>query len=258
LYAAKEILGANFYFPQFASQLERDEGTFQDLRNNLSDNQSKDLLDSVLEFRITGDVNYLYGKKSINPQYFEDFIDFNSLFTFFDVGAFDDENANRFVALNPNFKRIHLFEPNPQAYAHLKNSFVNNPRVVCSELAISDLKGQASFESRLGTSSRLIDEGDFEVKTEILDSFINESPDYIKFDIEGMELRALKGSLKTISQLKPNLAVSVYHESSHLFEVYSLLRHYYADAKFYLRLYTEGTDELILYVLRNVDKPNPL
>lgn len=68
------------------------------------------------------------------------------------------------------------------------------------------------------------------------DSFLNEIPEHIKFDIEGMELRALKDGLNIIRKLKPDLAVSVHHESSHLFEVCSLLQHYYADAKFYLKL----------------------
>jgi FkbM family methyltransferase len=48
--------------------------------------------------------------------------------------------------------------------------------------------------------------------------------DYIKMDIEGSEVKALKGAVQTIAKFKPRLSISAYHEPSHPVEIPKAVR----------------------------------
>lgn len=41
----------------------------------------------------------------------------------------------------------------------------------------------------------------------------NIMPDFIKMDIEGAEMPALEGGMKTIQECRPQLAISIYHSN---------------------------------------------
>lgn len=58
---------------------------------------------------------------------------------------------------------------------------------------------------------------------------------YIKMDIEGSELSALKGAENLIKEYKPYLAICLYHRKNDLLEIPTYLYQLMPDYKFYLR-----------------------
>jgi hypothetical protein len=54
--------------------------------------------------------------------------------------------------------------------------------------------------------------------------------DYIKYDVEGAEIEALRGSYEVISKHKPTLLVSAYHRSR---DIFSLINYIHEKYKFY-------------------------
>ena len=66
-------------------------------------------------------------------------------------------------------------------------------------------------------------------------------------DIEGEELRALRGARGIISVAKPDLAICVYHKPSHVWEALNLLSEFVPNYKFSLRNYTGFAIETVLY-----------
>ena len=53
-----------------------------------------------------------------------------------------------------------------------------------------------------------------------LDNYTKDfSPNIIKYDVEGAEIEALKGSKKTIYQYQPELCISIYHKHDHLYKI---------------------------------------
>jgi len=74
-------------------------------------------------------------------------------------------------------------------------------------------------------------------------------PTFIKFDIEGFELKALQGASRLLKDVKPKLAISIYHYPLDLIEIYLYLVNTFKSAKYYLRHYSEGTDETVLFCI---------
>jgi hypothetical protein len=60
-------------------------------------------------------------------------------------------------------------------------------------------------------------------------------PDFIKMDLEGMEIAALKGAQNIIKEFKPRLAVCLYHRLQDMWEIPILLKRIEPKYKFYCR-----------------------
>lgn len=71
--------------------------------------------------------------------------------------------------------------------------------------------------------------------------------DFIKMDIEGAELPALKGALATMRKFKPDLAIAIYHSWEDLVHIPLWLASQQIGYRFYLRHYTIHSEETILF-----------
>ncbi len=75
--------------------------------------------------------------------------------------------------------------------------------------------------------------------------------DFIKMDIEGAELPALRGAKQTIQRYKPKLAISVYHRLTDFFEIPEFLDSLRCGYHFFLRHYTIHAEETVLFAKAN-------
>jgi len=76
-----------------------------------------------------------------------------------------------------------------------------------------------------------------------------ERVDFIKMDIEGYELKALRGATKTLCRFRPKLAISVYHRAADLYEIPTFLSRLGLGYKLLLEHYTIHAEETILYAI---------
>lgn len=111
-----------------------------------------------------------------------------------------------------------------------------------------------SFEDH-GPASQVAAAGVYSGTTQTLaiDDLVGERKldkvDFIKMDIEGAELAALKGAAKTIRKHKPKLAISVYHQPDDLITIPSYIQSLNPDYAFYLDYFTIVGDEIMLYAI---------
>lgn len=70
---------------------------------------------------------------------------------------------------------------------------------------------------------------------------------FIKLDIEGSELAALRGAVATIRLFKPKLAISIYHRFDDYFEIITFLNDLNLGYRFHLGHYTAWDAETVLY-----------
>jgi len=220
------------------------------VRGKLADSISVDTFDRILNFRLSADLDCLsVFTERQEYQYFENFLQLKSIGEVFcDAGGFDGRTTQDFIARCPGFKSAHVFEPDPQNFLNIQKKFVNEKKVQLYSCGLGSEKTNVRFSSS-GSTSSFSSDGDFEVQLEKLDSFPMDNLTFLKMDIEGAELLALKGASQTIARCKPRMAICVYHNPSDLWRIPQKVLTIFDGYSIYLRHYTEGVTETVMFFI---------
>jgi FkbM family methyltransferase len=127
-----------------------------------------------------------------------------------DIGA---NIGTHTIGISPYVKRVMAFEPDPDNFDLLvKNVSITMCRnVTPAPAAASDVLGKVGTQFDYGKTS-LIPSGDIPA-TPI--DMIQELPriDFVKIDVEGMELKVLNGMRQTIASYKPQMLIEMQDEN---------------------------------------------
>ena len=97
-----------------------------------------------------------------------------------------------------------------------------------------------------------------QVLTVSIDDFVREKKlprvDFIKMDIEGAELGALKGAEETLRTFRPKLGISVYHKENDFIEIPTYLDKLGLGYKFFLDHFTICGNETVLFATTRVNQ----
>jgi FkbM family methyltransferase len=140
---------------------------------------------------------------------------------FYDIGA----NAGFYSLLAASLVspgKVYAFEPLPRNVSYLRRHLELNEigNVDVLDLAVSDRTGTAFFqEGENGLMGRLTQKGNIRVRTATLDSLLLEErispPSVVKMDIEGAELRALRGASQCIQRNHPVIFLATHGREVH-------------------------------------------
>jgi FkbM family methyltransferase len=178
-----------------------------------------------------------------------------------DAGGCWGDSALYFANAVGEEGKVFSFEFIPSNLEIMARNIALNPhlkdRIEIVKKPLWDLSGKALFCTNHGPGSRINEnkpEGDFvTVSTVSIDDFARENKlkkiDFIKMDIEGAELSALRGARNTIERFKPKLAISVYHNFAHFAEIPEFLNSLNFKYDFYLDHYTTHLEETVLYAI---------
>ena len=72
---------------------------------------------------------------------------------------------------------------------------------------------------------------------------------FIKMDIEGAELEALRGAESIIRKQRPKLAICVYHKPEDIWTIPMYILSLQNDYRLFLRHYSFGDTETVLYAI---------
>jgi FkbM family methyltransferase len=111
-------------------------------------------------------------------------------------------------------------------------------------------RGKLAFSASGTTASRLADYGNVCVDVTSIDDLLDGKPvTFIKMDIEGAEIEALKGAAKSIKKYKPKLAICAYHEMGDFIEIPMLINELNPGYRLYLRHYSPGRRNTVCYAV---------
>lgn len=216
---------------------------------NLADAESKQVFNDVLHYRLTADytvlANYTFRPKD---QYFEDFMGIDRE-TFVDAGGFDGDTTEQFCLRYPNYQKVYLFEPSLENISLARERLARFHSIYFIEKGISNEEGMLFFNSNNGSASAISSSGDCAINVTTIDRCLHEPVSFIKMDLEGWEINALKGAKNHIVNDQPKLAIAIYHKSSDIWEIFDFIQALRDDYQVYLRHYTESWTETIMFFL---------
>lgn len=204
-------------------------------------------------------ITAFYYRSALRRQYF-DFIDYRKVTTIIEGGAADGADTLAFLEAAPEKCRIYGFEPNFSDFRNGRyhSRLAGNPNVLISPAGLWSSTGNIYF-SVSGFSSRIIDQLPENASSEnyiaipviSIDQWVREQGikkiDFIKMDIEGAELEALRGAVHTLKRDRPQLAICIYHKPEHFFQIPLFLAEHLPDYIHRLGHYSAGALETVWF-----------
>ena len=228
------------------------EAKYQDAYSRLADKESLVTFAALMKFRLSSDIRHMENfVDRRDRQYFEPFLRLRSEGeVFVDVGGFDGFTTSEFIKRCPDYRSVHFFEPDDNNLVIARKNLSQHGNIHFHHLGLSDRKQELHFEvdvSGDGSGSRVTREGGVVIRVDALDDLVDDPVTFIKMDVEGAEGGALAGCRNTILKCHPRLAVAVYHRHDDLWKIPEQVLSYRNDYKIYLRHYTEGSIETVMY-----------
>ena len=169
---------------------------------------------------------------------------------FVDAGGYDGDTLHHFLTwTRGKYKKVYVFEPVFDMYQIITKRILEE-QLMGIELYNSALwdKNENIFLVKAEAGSHVAEEGEEIVKGISLDEIIkDEKISYIKMDIEGSELKALKGAKNIIKNDRPKLAICIYHKPEDILEIPLYILDLVPTYKFYIRHYSSCMWETVLY-----------
>lgn len=257
---AKHSKGARVYFFDAPNHMEffdyeyikQHKDKFEATYNMLEDQTSKDIFIAFINAKISGDPSDLYKFADIN-QYFCEQVTLIDDEVLVDCGAFDGDTISNFIRkVNGKYRKIFAFEPDGDNYKQLLQNLnsLDIKHVETYNRGCWSEKTVLNFSSGGSRTSIVTEGGDFSVEVDSIDNIVKgDKVTYIKMDIEGAELEALRGAQKTIRACKPKIAVCAYHKPEDLITLPQYIQSIINEYKFYLRHHQFISWDMVLYAI---------
>lgn len=236
-------------------------GLLAQVAERLEDQASRDLFDEIVSARrrqrhkLSARFLATLGR---HRQYLEH-LRVERIETIVDGGLFDGSTAVQLIQSLPAVKQVYGFEPFPSFFANSPHKAVLEQcgKFVFVEAALSDSNRivKLFFDDKNQSASRIVDDGSENAgacQALTVDEFFRdkgERVDLIKFDLEGADFAACRGSRETIRKDRPQLAISVYHSKRDLYRIPLELMRVLDDYAFFLGHYSPDIYETVLYAI---------
>lgn len=246
----------NLSIDQYRVFLSKNKHEILDIYNNLEDELSKRTMLNVISGTFTNDLKFFQEIFTDNQYFPKDIVTLSKNEIFLDGGAFDGDSIKLFLKnTNDKFDKIYAFEPDKR-YANkildLGKKLSREEDILIFEKALYSKKINLKFNVELSRGAYTTGNTDNEgiiIQADSIDECVNSKITFIKLDIEGSELEALKGAKCIIKTFKPTLAICVYHKCEDILEIPKYIMSLGLNYKYYLRHHTTSIDETVFYAI---------
>ena len=149
-----------------------------------------------------------------------------------DAGAYTGDSIDKFMqATDGQFGAIYAFELDSFIFKQLEGTAgkYDKNRIMLFNAGVSDKDEEIEYGYVRGKQKHN------EMVTTIDKALDGKKVTFIKMDVEGFELKALKGAEKIIREQRPKLSISAYHYLSDLWEVPRAIKRMVPEYRLYLR-----------------------
>lgn len=246
-----EEMGIKNYYSEFWMsseikdfyKMETNADKIKSVKHILADQRSRDVLDAIVEKRKTGFMDYTDIKEWSESEYFLD--EFwkpveDGREVFIDGGGYTGDTIEEFINWTKgNYQRVCSFEPQKD-----KSRIIEEKLWQWGDKVRFFNKGLWSLETRLSFkdgddmySGKIVNTENEEnpIETVTLDEIVKEKVTFLKMDIEGAEVEAIKGARNIIQSDKPRMAVCIYHKPNDLWEIPLMIHEMVPEYKMYIR-----------------------
>jgi len=220
----------------------------------LGDRKSQKVFDAIVT-RVLGDgsnIDIMLDVCEKNQYFPPDLIKLTGHERLVDIGAFNGDTIRDFVdRMQGKFDRLFSFEVDTINFKALQENVRQMPeqsRIRIFNLGIWDSECDITYS--IGDSNSTVGSGEGKGHVVPLDDVLrDEKVTFIKMDIEGAELQALRGAKNIIRNQKPKLAICVYHDFRHLWEIPLYIKSLVPEYKINLRHHNSMEYETVCYAV---------
>lgn len=225
-----------------------------DVYNILADQQSVRVFTSILDRVLVDTKSGVMKDVCEGDQYFpQGVIELSEHECLVDIGAYNGDTVRDFIKhTKGKFDSISCFELDKINFKLLQEAVGRLPhggRIQTFNYGMWDSEREVDYI--VCKTSSMIGPGNGRGYVYPLDSTFmrNKRVTFIKVDVEGAELNVLHGACNIIQNQKPKLAVCVYHNFQHLWEIPLYIKSLVPEYKIYLRHHTGLSYETVCYAV---------
>lgn len=193
-----------------------------------ADDLSRSIFLDLIMMRVTWNMQLLRKPDRQNQYYPESLPPPKNPMRLIDGGAFDGDTIHAMQHFG--IESVAAFEPDLENFRQLsyrvesEKLCAGSGEVTLFPCGLGAVTGMRRFQAGQGEGSSISETGDKIIQVVALDDVLPRfAPTFIKLDIEGAEIEALKGAIMMIQKYQPRIAACVYHLPDHLWEIPLLL-----------------------------------
>lgn len=203
----------------------------------LADDISRLTFANVINYKISGRIEYLNRCTMPREEIFRELIDLKRCGTYIDMGAYNGDTVLEFAELTGgSYDKIYAVEPDSRNFRRLmKNTDGLHDVELYNAAAWSD-NSMLSFSDKSGRQSAIdpFKTGKIKEIRGITGDSLTEHADYIKMDVEGAEREAILGVRKSLEN-GASLTAALYHRNEDMFDIPLLVHEINPQLKLYVR-----------------------
>ena len=174
-----------------------------------------------------------------------------------DAGGCFGDTALGFADIVGESGHVYVFDPLPKHCAIMREQLAMNPvlapRISIYPAGLADRANDLSVlpeDGVINPGARVVADA---MPMTTIDELVarNQAPriDFIKMDIEGSELSALRGAETAIRRWRPKLAISLYHRPEDFFTIPQWIDSLAVGYRFFLEHYSIHQEETVLFAI---------
>lgn len=209
--------------------------------DSLADEESKGVFASVVNYKLSGRADFLFAATSDTSEIYN--LIGEEVEIAIDAGAYNGDTAREMQTYFDKIRKIYAIEPDKRNFKKLLKYVDENglsDKISPINAGVWSENTEGSFSASANRNSSISSTVSYESKSETvplisIDSLGQERVDYIKYDVEGAESEALRGSFNTIEKCRPRLLISAYHKSEDIFSLVNYMKEKHPYYSLYMR-----------------------